>query len=395
MLPTGFGDDEGETEVKLDVIVLHYRKDFKGGRSGWWFSRNNCGGMELAWNAREAKGPPSGGWFVIRERSKLPDPLRILDPSMPVDVNKSRSAEAQRAVENVDAGKLRGRLITPDKKQAAGEYFGHFCALMHLEHLEELRQIKRRMQRLPEMELIRLGWALDGLPCTGVFGRREPKKTSLIGWEDPGSEMGALALPPMVSFDRLKFKRGDSVMISESRQQLRTCKGETPEKLGDGFVADLRPARGRDEAQLVIRLRGCWPDNATSKRWRVDKGANSTLYERQLQAMFNLVTKPRPRVSELLITAKVGLADSWAKQWRKGGMTDEDKKAAALAAERAVADTKEKPAAKIARLNPGGTDSDKLDTALKEVKSLTHLNQSQRDAVKSALRTLFLIDAED
>ena len=38
-------------------------------------------------------------------------------------------------------------------------------------------------------------------------------------------------------------------------------------------------------------------------------------------------TEPRP---ELLISAKVGLADSWAKQWRKGqGVTDEDKELAA------------------------------------------------------------------
>jgi len=196
--------------------------------------------------------------------------------------------------------------------------------------------------------------------------------------------MGALALPPSTTFDRLKFKRGDSVTISESKQQVR--KGEDIEKLGDGFIADLRPAKGREEAQVVIRLRGCWPDDAMSRRWRIDKGANSTLYERQLQAMLNLVTKPRPRVSELLITAKVGLADSWSKQWRKGGMTDEDKRAAALAAEKAEQETRENPAAKLARLNPGGTESDKLDRALKEVKSLTHLNQSQRDAVRSALR---------
>merc|ERR1712190_464711 len=49
-------------------------------------------------------------------------------------------------------------------------------------------------------------------------------------------------------------------------------------------------------------------------------------------------------------------------------------------------DGAKRPCAKLAKLNPGGTDSDKLDRALKEVKTLTHLNQSQRDAVMSALR---------
>merc|ERR1719409_1866002 len=128
----------------------------------------------------------------------------------------------------------------------------------------------------------------------------------------------------------------------ESRQQLRTKKGEDSEKLGDGFVADMRPGKGREESQIVIRLRGCWPDDAMSRRWRIDKGANSTLYERQLQAMLNLVTKKRPRVSEILITAKVGLADSWSKQWRKGGMTEEDKKIAMLAAEKKEQEALEK-----------------------------------------------------
>jgi len=159
-------------------------------------------------------------------------------------------------------------------------------------------------------------------------------------------------------------------------------------------VADMRHGKGHnDSSQLVIRLRGCWPDDAMSRRWRIDKGANSTLYERQLQAMLNLVTKKRPRVSELLITAKVGLADSWSKQWRKGGaLSEDDKKKAMLAEEKAqqaalLEGKQVNPCAKIAKLNPGGADSDKLDRALHEVKQLTHLNQSQRDAVRSALKS--------
>merc|ERR1719162_2953438 len=153
----------------------------------------------------------------------------------------------------------------------------------------------------------------------------------------------------------------------------------------------MRAGRDRQEAQIIIRLRGCWPDDALSRRWRIDKGANSTLYERQLQAMLNLVQQKRPRVSELLITAKVGLADSWSKQWRKGAATDEEKRAQMLAAEKEeqalmLAGKQVNPCAKLAKLNPGGTDSDKLDRGLAEVKTLTHLNQSQRDAVRSALK---------
>mmetsp|Transcript_6214 Transcript_6214/g.13380 ORF Transcript_6214/g.13380 Transcript_6214/m.13380 type:complete len:1321 (+) Transcript_6214:150-4112(+) len=378
-------------QLQQEVLVIHYRKDKSyPSRNGWCFSRNTPSGEGLAWNARTTKGAPSGGWFVIRDKMKLPDPIRIVDESKVNEKeNRNRRQEALKALKQLDANRLKGRLQTHDKSEAAAEYFGHFCMLMHLEHLEELRQIKRRNQRMPEPELQRLGWTLDGLPCTSIFGRREPKKATMIGWEDPGSEMGCLLLPPNTNFDRLKFKRGDSVTITESRQQLR--RGDHVEKIGDGFIADMRPARNHEEASLVIRLRGVWPDNALGRRWRIDKGANSTLYERQLQAMLNLVTKARPRVSELLITAKVGLADSWSKQWRQGGPTEEDKKAAAEAAERAAAEEaknpRDRPAAKLARLNPGGAEDDKLDRALKEVKTLTHLNQSQRDAVRSALRT--------
>lgn len=379
-----------EEHLQQEVLVVHYKKDSNlPSRNGWYISRNTSNGETLAWNARETKGPPTGGWFVLRDKTRLPDPIRIVDPSQAnQQLANSRRKEAERALRQLNPNQLKGRLATHDSCELAAEYFGHFCMLMHLEHLEELRQIKRRTQRIPDGELMRLGWTLDGLPCSSVFGQRQPKKATLIGWEDPGSEMGALVLPPNTYFDRLKFKRGDSVTISESRQQVR--RGEMLEKIGDGFIADMRPQSGRDEAQIVIRLRGCWPEDAMSRRWRIDKGANSTLYERQLQAMLNLVTKERPRVSELLITARVGLADSWSKQWRQGGPSEDDKKAAAAAAEKAAAhavvDAREHRAAKLAKLNPGGAEDVKLDRALKDVKSLTHLNQSQRDAVRSALR---------
>ncbi|CAK9070930.1 unnamed protein product [Durusdinium trenchii] len=387
LMPHMLDDDD----ITIEVMVIHYKQ----------------AGPGLAWNGRDTKGPPTGGWFVIRDRQKLPDP-------------------GARSLEQLDG----------NRNVMSSEYFGHFCRwgeeeqlasvgmLMHLEHMEELRQIRRRTETMQDAELQRLGWTLDGLPCIGIFGRRDPKKNTIIGtlvnrvttlvtrwcgisesaaigdcWEDPGSEMGTLQLPPNTQFDRLKFKRGDSVIISESRQQVRV-KGEALEKLGEGFIADIQLPRGRDgESKMIIRLRGCWPDDAMSRRWRIDKGANSTLYERQLQAMLNLVNKDRSRVPELLISAKVGLADSWAKQWRKGqGVTDEDKELAAKAAEQAEKDViREKEAAKLARLNPGGASSDKLDNALKEVKTLSHLNTSQRDAVRpdrgtsgqrrSALRT--------
>merc|ERR1719277_2621661 len=126
-------DDEDETTQ--EILVIHYRKDPGGVRNGWWMSRNNCGGEGLAWNARETKGAPTGGWFVIRDRSKLPDPIRIVDPSKVNESSSSRRKDALRALQQLDLSKLRGRLATHDNCEAAAEYFGHFCMLMHLEHL--------------------------------------------------------------------------------------------------------------------------------------------------------------------------------------------------------------------------------------------------------------------
>eukprot|EP00913_Durusdinium_trenchii_P009097 g8552.t1 len=247
LMPHMLDDDD----ITIEVMVIHYKQDRKGINTGWWISKNTPTGPGLAWNGRDTKGPPTGGWFVIRDRQKLPDPVFIIDPKQASD--DAWLPSGARSLEQLDGNRLKGRLLTPDKNVMSSEYFGHFCMLMHLEHMEELRQIRRRTETMQDAELQRLGWTLDGLPCIGIFGRRDPKKNTIIGWEDPGSEMGTLQLPPNTQFDRLKFKRGDSVIISESRQQVRV-KGEALEKLGEGFIADIQLPRGRDgESKMIIR----------------------------------------------------------------------------------------------------------------------------------------------
>ncbi|CAE8641281.1 unnamed protein product, partial [Polarella glacialis] len=79
-----------EEDVREEILVIHYRKDRTNLRTGWWISRHTCNGEGLAWNARDTKGPPSGGWFVIRDRQKLPDPLQIVDSDKKGDVSWSQ-----------------------------------------------------------------------------------------------------------------------------------------------------------------------------------------------------------------------------------------------------------------------------------------------------------------
>ena len=89
----------------LNVLVIGWKaeqsadvQDRNGINTGWWISKNTMtgsdgreevlqfprklrmrlGGPGMAWNGRDTKGPPTGGWFVIRDRQKLPDPAAWL-----------------------------------------------------------------------------------------------------------------------------------------------------------------------------------------------------------------------------------------------------------------------------------------------------------------------------
>ena len=56
----------------------------------------------------------------------------------------------------------------PDTPEAvAAGYFGHFCAMVHLEFLTELAAIRRRVQRSDTARLVKLGWALGPMQARG------------------------------------------------------------------------------------------------------------------------------------------------------------------------------------------------------------------------------------
>merc|ERR1719362_2807993 len=229
------GEDEGEPQ---DVIVVHYRRA-RQKEEGWYFSRKTCSGEDLAFNNRVGHVPPATGWLAVRKESRMPDPLRIVDETRS---GNSGGREASRVLSQIDVQRLRGRLIAPDGSEPAAEYFGHFCTLMHLEHLEELRQLRRRAKRAPP--------ELDGLECIGVYGRKSARTSDALGWEDPGSEMGSLALPPHINFERLRLKKGDSVWLFEADGRGGTIPGPRLE----GTIADFKPVKGREPAQMVSIL---------------------------------------------------------------------------------------------------------------------------------------------
>lgn len=362
-------DDAEDGGTAQEAIVVHYRKT-QGSPEGWYFSRKTCGGEELAWNVRESRTPPASGWLVLQKGIRLPDPLRIIGTPRSGDAGSTK--DTLRVVDQIDVQMLRGRLFTPDRSEHAAEYFGHFCALLHLEHLEELRQLRRRARRAPP--------ELNGLVCSHIFDRRVVKKADPLGWEDPGSEMGTLLLPSSTSLERLRLKKGDSVSLVEAKCEpgSRSVSGAQLE----GTISDLKPAKGCEPAQMIVKVRGAWPDNAMACIWRVDRGANGTLYERQLQALISLTLKQRSPVCQLLVSAHVGGVDAWVAKWRGKGRSR-----ATSAKGRSEDQAKDQAMArKIARSKPPGADTQKLCKALDEVAALTHLNASQSEAVRAAMQ---------
>lgn len=117
------------------------------------------------------------------------------------------------------------------------------------------------------------GWAL--LPSSAALlaprsGRRGAKV--------------ALQLPAGTSLDKLRFRKGDAVVLSEANAE-----GDRPCRwVGEGTVQQL------SEQRLVLQLQlGEPPSEAELARgsWRVDVAANRLASRRQLQALHQLCSQ--------------------------------------------------------------------------------------------------------
>ncbi|CAE8612639.1 unnamed protein product [Polarella glacialis] len=333
-----------------DNLVVRYRPCATGTGSksvsaGWAISVGMRGEV-LATNPREARSPPCLGWQVVTDdgtlvddpggfmnkqvglkpqaahpNNGLPAPLSgVLFPlpggaaeEKPPGGEKEKPKEnkvdprlARAALERLDLNQLKGSIYTSNRDVA--EYFGHFMVLMHLEHLAEVVSIKKRREKSSADQLVRWGWALGGMRILSTFGRKEAGnfgRRALPGWEDQGTEMAALQVPGYMDLERLRLRRGDSITISHTDPLL--------DRVGEGTLNDLRPG------SVTIQLKGELPEDAREKFWRIDKAANATVYERQMQALLQLThaAKNQPTV-ELLTAAPVGLADQWAMKWNSG-----------------------------------------------------------------------------
>eukprot|EP00928_Gymnodinium_smaydae_P088490 TRINITY_DN72571_c0_g1_i1.p1 TRINITY_DN72571_c0_g1~~TRINITY_DN72571_c0_g1_i1.p1 ORF type:complete len:1555 (-),score=425.51 TRINITY_DN72571_c0_g1_i1:21-4472(-) len=313
------------------------------GEGGWWIGAQVGGDTRLYGScaAADAETPPATGWSVALQPKKEAsdeDPCeRAEDPGGFV----TREEMGAESLRRLDLSVLHGAVRGPAPEATA--YFGHFCALLHLEYLADVVTVRRRLARRNAQQLQRSGWALAGLRATEVASQRKGKgkgggkgKHGGKG-KDKGNDQAAenpadvettitFSCSKGVDMERLRFKRGDNVLVSVSDPLV--------DKIGEGPIQDLRAG------QLTVKMQGVrMPSNWKDNTWRVDKGTNTLSYVRQLESLVALCQDgddgdgfvacskvdgkhagegyDRPAIFNMIISARVGKVDEWAVRARQ------------------------------------------------------------------------------
>merc|ERR1719383_21827 len=215
--------------------------------SGWWLGKEVGAHEVLAYNPSNDPTPPRSRWHVMCEGQRRPDPGCFVVPGEEVFQRVCvEPDEAEAVLTKVDLTTLQGALV--GKNASVVTYFGHFMALLHLEHLAEVNVYRRRLLRHPMDKLVRMGWTLNNLACIAQYGQRESRRGLLPGWPDKGTEFVAFSTPPRCDLERLKFRKGDSVLISRGDPM--------KDKIAEGSIVNL------DHKKIVVNLMGSMPGDA-------------------------------------------------------------------------------------------------------------------------------------
>eukprot|EP00435_Cladocopium_sp_Y103_P024304 s3785_g5.t5 len=281
------------------------------GQSGWWIG-TQVGGKTglLGFSDSHDELPPGQDWRLKLkgQKSFQEDPCGFV----------SQEDLCVEALQRLDLQRLHGRVSGPDNSV---KYFGHFCALLHLEYFVEIAAIRRRTSKRSAEDLAKGGWALAGLQARDIFSKgkgkgKDGKKDGRKGQKGEQSGKGikdgfqiTLAMPrsPKVDVDRLRFKRGDSVILSATHPLKDT--------VGEGQVQEI------NDAVIVISIEGAETPLAKGGTWRVDKGSNRVSYTRQLSSLVSLCggdgaqVGEAAKIFELITRSKVGDLDSWTARW--------------------------------------------------------------------------------
>eukprot|EP00930_Biecheleria_cincta_P033857 TRINITY_DN23438_c0_g1_i1.p1 TRINITY_DN23438_c0_g1~~TRINITY_DN23438_c0_g1_i1.p1 ORF type:complete len:1595 (-),score=274.71 TRINITY_DN23438_c0_g1_i1:10-4794(-) len=301
--------DDATSGKGFDDVFAYFKENLDAPwRTGWYISSDIEGDEMLAYNPAETQYPPRRGWrfFGSNDKRPTPDSGYFCVPGKPAEseeakaINEAAQAdEAQEALSKVDLSNLMG-IVRDARRPEIAAYFCHFTALLHLERLTELSVFRRRLLRHPVERLVSMGWALQDLEVSGVFGRQQ-RRGALEGWKDEGSEFVGFWLPKWVDWDRLRIKKGECVILSYS--------DPLKDRVCEGTVESI------DWKKIVINLSCAVPDGARDRRWRIDVSANRIVYERQFNALLKIAkTEKLDPLCGLVAMSGVGQVDSWAIQ---------------------------------------------------------------------------------
>lgn len=261
--------------------------------------------------------------YVFEDGEPLPtvsDPTRG-EVQSTVARQEDNRGDIEDAVRHLDVKRVQGMVQFKDHN--SHKFFGHFCSILHIEYMKDVSCVRQRLVQKDVNQLKHTGFAITGLPVRAILAtKRSFRSGALVGRAASGSNQIVFGLPQDFNMDRSQIHRGDSVMVSPAG----SCNPMT-DKLGDGIVNDLT------HTEITISLAGQMPDDARSRRWRVDKSANHTSYERKLLALLKIVATEKELadaafgetfvpesalgVNNLLVTTPVGFVDDWADKMKK------------------------------------------------------------------------------
>ena len=276
--------------------------------TGWWLGSQMGAKNGLAGMCKEGSNselPPGTGWH-LKNLTRPGQKTFQSDPAGFVDQERLQIEALQR----LDLTKLQGHVVSPKGPKCAG-YFGHFCTLLHLEYLQEVATLRRRASRRSGEELERGGWALLGLRVRDVAERPAKGKGGKgAGKAQTSSFQMTLWLPPKTDIDKLRFRKGDSIILSATHP--------LQDRFAEGQLQDLT------DKWASLSFDGVRPpQDCKQRRWRLDKGSNRLSYVRQLDSLVSLCTgyvdnavigEDCCKIFQIITNGKVGQCDFWASQ---------------------------------------------------------------------------------
>ena len=295
------GDDENAEDDAQDTGAASKKKRRRPApvESGWWLG-SQMGGKSLVGMCKDScELPPGAGWQLkpVGHKSFEVDPGGFVD----------QERLGIEALQRLDLCSLQGHVVSPQGDHCA-RYFGHFCSLLHLEYLQEVATLRRRASRRSGEDLERGGWALTGLRVRDVFERQAKGKGKSAGKGKTAGFQLSLWLPPNTDIDRLRFRKGDSIILSTTHP--------LQDRFAEGQLQDLTEKWALLSFDSVEAPKDC-----KQHRWRVDKGSNRLSYARQLDSLVSLctgfvdgarVSEDCSKIFEIINAGKVGQADYWA-----------------------------------------------------------------------------------